>query len=99
VIIVLDVEQADIDLSIGVLACPRCSAVLRPWSCASPRRIRQVDGSDRLVQPRRARLLGLPGHSGAGAGLEPAPARRRGRGDRRGAGREGTWAGVPHDRL
>lgn len=57
-IIVLDVEQADTDLRAGALACPRCWAVLRPWSSASPRRIRQLDGSDRLVRPRRARCSG-----------------------------------------
>ena len=71
-IIVLDVEQADTDLRAGALTCQCCSAVLRPWSTASPRRIRQLDGSYRLVRPRRGTLLGLPGHPGADAGVVPA---------------------------
>jgi hypothetical protein len=58
VIVVLDVEQAEADLLAGALTCPHCSAVLRPWSSASARRIRQRDGSSRLVRPRRARCSG-----------------------------------------
>jgi hypothetical protein len=58
VIIVLDTEQADIDLVAGVLTCPHCTAVLRPWSYAPARRIRQRDGSSRVVRPRRARCTG-----------------------------------------
>jgi hypothetical protein len=55
VIIVLDAEQADTDLVAGVLSCPRCTAPLRPWSWSPARRVRQHDGSTRLVRPRRAR--------------------------------------------
>ncbi|WP_223840070.1 DUF6431 domain-containing protein [Saccharopolyspora pogona] len=57
-IIVLDVEQAEVDLHAGALSCPHCSAVLRPWSSASARQIRQLDGSHSLVRPRRARCSG-----------------------------------------
>jgi hypothetical protein len=55
VIVVLDVERVEADLARGAITCPRCAASLRPWSWASPRRIRQLDGSIRLVRPRRAR--------------------------------------------
>jgi hypothetical protein len=55
VIIVFDVEQAEADLTAGRLACPRCTAPLRPWSWATVRRIRQRDGTSRSVRPRRAR--------------------------------------------
>jgi hypothetical protein len=55
VIVVLDVERVEADLARGVITCPRCAGSLRPWSWASPRRIRQLDGSTRLVRPRRAR--------------------------------------------
>lgn len=57
-IIVLDAEQADIDLVAGALTCPRCAASLRPWSWAPIRRVRQRDGSTQLVRPRRARCTG-----------------------------------------
>jgi hypothetical protein len=55
VIIVLDVEQAEADLTAGRLACPRCAAPLRPWSWARMRRVRGRDGASRSVRPRRAR--------------------------------------------
>lgn len=57
-ITVLDAEQAQADLLAGVLRCPGCSATLRPWSWASARPIRQLDGSYRWVRPRRARCSG-----------------------------------------
>lgn len=53
-IIVLDAGQVEDDLARGVISCPRCGAPLRPWSWATPRRVRLRDGT-RLVQPRRAR--------------------------------------------
>jgi len=55
VIIVFDVEQAEADLTAGRLACPRCTAPLRPWSWAQTRRVRGRDGTSRSVRPRRAR--------------------------------------------
>jgi Homeodomain-like domain len=54
-IIVLDTEQAEADLTAGRLACPRCGAVLRPWSWARVRWVRGRDGTSRSVRPRRAR--------------------------------------------
>jgi hypothetical protein len=55
VIIVLDPEQAERDLTAGRLACPSCAGRLRPWAWAPLRLIRQYDGSTRPVRPRRAR--------------------------------------------
>jgi hypothetical protein len=97
VIIALDIEQADIDLRLGALTCPHCSAVLRPWSCASPRRIRQLDGSYRLVRPRWARCSGCR----ATQVLVPAwcQPRRADAAEVRGTGRQGARAGMPHDRA
>ena len=54
-IVVLDEDQAEADLAAGMIGCPRCTGSLRPWSWASARRIRELDGSTRLVRPRRAR--------------------------------------------
>lgn len=42
-------------MAAGVLACPRCPGVLRPWSWAAMRRVRQLDGAMVAVRPRRAR--------------------------------------------
>jgi hypothetical protein len=55
VIMVLDPGRVDADLAAGVLACPRCPGVLRPWSWATVRRVRQLDGAMLAVRPRRAR--------------------------------------------
>jgi hypothetical protein len=55
VILVLDDGRVEADLTSGVLACPRCAGVLRPWAWAAARRVRQLDGSSLLVRPRRAR--------------------------------------------
>jgi hypothetical protein len=55
VIMVLDVEGVEVDLTAGAITSPRCAGSLRPWSSASVRPIRQLDGSIRLVRPRRAR--------------------------------------------
>jgi Domain of unknown function (DUF6431) len=55
VIMVVEPDQVEDDLAAGVLACPRCGGVLRPWSHAVTRRVRQLDGSTRTVRPRRAR--------------------------------------------
>lgn len=53
--IVLDVEQAEQDLTAGRLTCPSCAGTLRPWSWAPSRLVRQRDGTTRPVRPRRAR--------------------------------------------
>jgi len=55
VIIVLDPDRVEADLAAGGLPCPCCGGSLRAWSWARGRRIRQLDGSTRLVRPRRAR--------------------------------------------
>src|SRR6266487_7152314 len=55
VIIVLDVERAEQDLTAGRLTCPSCAGTLRPWSWAPRRLVRQRDGSTRPVRPRRVR--------------------------------------------
>jgi hypothetical protein len=55
VIIVAEPDRVEDDLAAGVLACPRCGGVLRPWSHAATRRVRQLDGSTQAVRPRRAR--------------------------------------------
>jgi hypothetical protein len=54
VIIVLDPEQAEQDLTAGRLTCPSCAGVLRPWGWAPLRLIRHRDGTTRPVRPRRA---------------------------------------------
>ncbi len=54
-IIVLDTDRTETDLAAGRLACPRCGGSLRAWSWARARGVRQLDGSTRLVRPRRTR--------------------------------------------
>ena len=53
-IMVLDAGRVDADLAPGSLACPRCAGILRPWSWAALRRVRQLDGSMLVVRPCRA---------------------------------------------
>jgi transposase-like protein len=55
VIMVLDTDVAEADLVAGAIGCPRCGGRLRPWSRASIRRVRLVDGATRRLQPRRGR--------------------------------------------
>jgi Domain of unknown function (DUF6431) len=55
VIVVVDAGRVDADLAQGQLGCPRCGGRLRPWAHSSERRIRLLDGSTRLLRPRRAR--------------------------------------------
>ena len=57
-IMVLDLEQAEVDVAAGVLVCPGCAGRLRPWSWAPMRRVRQLDGSVVAVRPRRTRCAG-----------------------------------------
>jgi hypothetical protein len=52
---VAEPDRVEDDLAAGVLACPRCGGVLRPWAYAATRRVRQLDGSTLAVRPRRAR--------------------------------------------
>ena len=52
---VLDLEQAEVDVAAGVLVCPGCAGRLRPWSWAPTRRVRRLDGSVVAVRPRRTR--------------------------------------------
>ncbi|MFI9387545.1 hypothetical protein [Kutzneria sp. NPDC052558] len=57
VIMALDVDQAEVDLAAGGLACPRCAGRLRPWSWARARRIRLLDGAVVALHPRRAQCV------------------------------------------
>jgi transposase-like protein len=61
VIMVLDVDQAEVDLAAGVLACRRCAGRLRPWSWARARWIRLLDGAVVALSPRRARCVACRG--------------------------------------
>ncbi len=60
-IMVLDVDQAEVDLAAGLLACPHCAGQLRPWSWARVRRIRLLDGAVVALRPRRARCVACRG--------------------------------------
>jgi hypothetical protein len=98
VIMVLDAGRVDADLAAGALACPRCPGVLRPWSWAAVRRVRQLDGVMLAVRPRRARCSSCHGTQVLlPAGLLVA-AGRRGRRRRCRAGAQGIRAWQPHDR-
>jgi hypothetical protein len=55
VIVVAESDQAVTDLAAGLLPCPHCGGRLRPWAHAAPRRVRLMDGSTRVLRPRRAR--------------------------------------------
>ena len=46
---------AESRLAAGLIDCPGCPGVLRPWGWARPRR---VDGIDDRLRPRRARCCG-----------------------------------------
>ncbi|MGI8311770.1 hypothetical protein [Saccharopolyspora hattusasensis] len=98
-IVVLDVEQAEVDLRAGVLRCPRCAGC----AAAVVVGVRATDPAARRLVPATAAapgtLLGLSGHAGAVADRVRAPARGRGRRHRGRAGREGPRAGISHDRA
>jgi transposase-like protein len=55
IVVVAEPGQVETDLAAGVLACPRCGGVLRPWAHAASRPVRQLDGSTQAVRPHRAR--------------------------------------------
>ncbi len=73
-IIVLDVEQAEADLTAGRLACPRCAVPLRPWSWARMRRVRGRDWGVPVGPPAAGPLRLVPYQPGAAAGLVSAAA-------------------------
>ena len=45
----------------GELACPSCGGVLGGWGNGVTRRVRQLDGPDEMVTPRRSRCRGRRG--------------------------------------
>ena len=45
----------------GELACPSCGGVLGGWGNGVTRRVRQLDGPDEMVTPRRSRCRGCRG--------------------------------------
>ena len=92
-IIVAEPDQVETDLAAGVLACPRCAGVLRPWAYAASRPIRRLDGSTRTMRPRRARCTHLPRHPRGPARRAASPPRRRHRGHRRRAASQGPGRG------
>lgn len=57
-IMVLDYDRVEADLASATLSCPHCAGILRPWSWSTARRVRQLDGSNVAVRPRRARCTG-----------------------------------------
>jgi hypothetical protein len=57
VIVVLDPQQAQADLSAALLRCPGCTGPLRPWGFARVRSLRSGCGPVTL-RPRRARCSG-----------------------------------------
>src|SRR6266542_3415927 len=61
VIMVMDADQAETDLAAGTLTCPRCGGRLRPWSWATARLVRQLDGTTPRLRPRRARCQACRG--------------------------------------
>ena len=59
-IVCVEVALVEDRLVGGLLACPSCREVLRPWGHARPRVLRCRSG-DRGLRPRRARCLGCRG--------------------------------------
>lgn len=53
--IVLDVEAAEVDLAAGRLSCPHCPGTLRAWSWAPARRVRRHGAATQVLRPRRGR--------------------------------------------
>lgn len=57
VIVVLDPQRAQADLTAALLRCPGCTGPLRPWGFARARSLRSTCGTATL-RPRRARCSG-----------------------------------------
>jgi hypothetical protein len=57
VIVVLDPQRAQADLTAALLRCPGCTGPLRPWGFARARSLRTTCGTATL-RPRRARCSG-----------------------------------------
>ena|GEM_PF-7112861 len=72
---VLDVDQAEADLTRGALAGPRCAGLLRTWSWANLRRVRLRDGTTRAFASPPGQVRVVSGHAGAPSSVVPAPAR------------------------
>jgi hypothetical protein len=53
-----DRDVVERQLGSGELACPSCGEALGGWGNAVTRRVRQLDGDDVLVTPRRSRCRG-----------------------------------------
>lgn len=54
-IMTVDPAQAELDLVAGLLPCPDCQGVLRPWGHARARRVRDLGVRTLTARPRRAR--------------------------------------------
>jgi len=53
-----DRDVVERQLGNGELACPSCGGVLGGWGSAVTRPVRQMEGPDELVRPRRSRCRG-----------------------------------------
>jgi len=64
VITVVDPDAARTALAAGEVACPQpgCGGLLRPWSKARARRVRERDGTSVLLRPDRARCRACRSH-------------------------------------
>lgn len=60
--LIVCVEQARVEFELvgGVLSCPSCRGMLRPWGCARERVVRG-SGGDLVLVPRRAKCRGCEG--------------------------------------
>ena len=56
-----DRDVVERQLGNGELACPSCGGVLGGWGNGVTRPVRQLDGDDELVTPRRSRCRGCLG--------------------------------------
>jgi hypothetical protein len=52
---IVDLVRAEADLIAGVLTCPGCSGMLRPWGYGRTRQVRDHDSTTLTLRPRRAR--------------------------------------------
>ena len=56
-IAIVDLARAEADLTAGVLTCPRCSGMLRPWGYGRCRQVRDHGSTTLTLRPRRARCV------------------------------------------